>query len=562
MNRIQEFEKVLARCCWGILALLAISVVCNIDPTINIVNITKSDIMIIILIVLLSAFNLVRLKYINSKLLYTEKVFDAFRIIEVALISIFINGYYQHIEYYVLIIPMIFSSLSRGRRSSFILLGINAGIKIVKGIAVYFLSDSIITPSGLFDFCLDLVWVYVIWISIIIITSAFSNQNYKNEKENQRLVIELGEKYEQLEAAQNEIKNQYDKLKESNHKLEDTNLRLTKSIAEFYTLQQISEAIGSIFDINELLKFVNDVILGVMGVNYSTIVFFDHKKNKLKVHYTNVKDKEDLAILSDNINCKFLLDILESEKPILENDVIPEKFEFIQSRIIGSFICIPLSSKSRKFGLLLIEHKNKNTLNNENLRLVTTICKSVSMAIENAELYASMQVLATIDGLTGVFNRVYFHQKFENEFKLAKESGYELTLVILDIDYFKKFNDTYGHLFGDVVLKSVVQTVKNSLRATDTMARFGGEEFVIILPRTSIKKAFEKVEYLRHKIANSVITDSLVSASVTASFGIASFPETSKSITEIIKDADNALYKAKDNGRNRIEVAKDYDFME
>ncbi len=563
MNRIQEFEKVLGRCCWGIIAFLAISVALNINSTININGFLKSDIMIIILIVLLSTFNLVRLKYINSKLLYTEKVFDAFRIIEVALISIFVNGYYQHIEYYVLIIPLIFSSLSRGRKSSFMLLGINAAIKTVKGIVVYFISGSIaLSSSGLLDFCLDLVWVYVIWFSIIIITSAFSNQNYKNEKENQRLVIELGEKYEQLEAAQNEIKNQYDKLKDSNHKLEDTNLRLTKSIAEFYTLQQISEGIGSIFDINELLKFVNDVILGVMGVNYSTIVFFDHKKNKLKVHFTNVKDKEDLAILSDNINCKFLLDILESEKSILENDVIPEKFEFIQSRVVGSFICIPLSSKSRKFGLLLIEHKNKNTLNNENLRLVTTICKSVSMAIENAELYASMQVLATIDGLTGVFNRVYFHQKFESEFKLAKESGYELTLVILDIDYFKKFNDTYGHLFGDVVLKSVAQTVKNSLRATDTMARFGGEEFVIILPRTSIKKAFEKVEYLRHKIANSVITDSLVSASVTASFGIASFPETSKSITEIIKDADNALYKAKDNGRNRIEVAKDYDFIE
>ncbi len=569
MNKIQEFEKVLGRCCWGILAFLSISVAINIDPKNNINNISKSDIMIIVLIILLSIFNIVRLKYANSKLLYTEKVFDVFRITEVTLISIFISGNYQHIEYYIMIVPMMFSSLSRGRKSSFMLLGINAVIRIVKGFVFYFLLDDIIiSPSGLFDFCMDLVWVYIIWISIIIITSAFSNHNYKNEKENQRLVIELGEKYEQLEVAQNEIKIQYNKLKESNHKLEDTNykledtnLRLTKNIAEFYTLQQISEAIGSIFDINELLKFVNDVIIGVMGVNYSTIVLFDYKKNKLKVHFTNVKDKEDLAVLSDNINCKFLLDILESEKPILENDVIPESFEFVQSRVIGSFICIPLSSKSRKFGLLLIEHKNKNTFNNENLRLVTTICKSVSMAIENAELYASMQVLATIDGLTGVFNRVYFHQKFENEFKMAKESGYELTLVILDIDHFKKFNDTYGHLFGDVVLKSVAQTIKNSLRATDTMARFGGEEFVIILPRTSIKKAFEKVEYLRHKIANTVITDSLVSASVTASFGIASFPETSKSINEIIKDADNALYKAKDNGRNRLEVAKDYDFV-
>lgn len=556
MNRIQEFEKVLGKCYWGVLAFLVTFVAIKIGPSIDNINLSKPDIMIFIFLATFAIFNVIRIKYVSSHLLYTEKVFDVFRIIEVILVSIFVTGNYQHIEYYILIIPMVFSSLSRGRRTGFMLLGVNFVIKIVECFITYCLSDVAFNVLNLLDSSLNLVWVYIIWVSIIIITSAFNNQSYNNEKENQRLVVELGEKYEQLEAAQNEIKIQYDKLKDSNHKLEDTNLRLTNSIAEFYTLQQISEAIGSIFDINELLKFVNDVIIGVMGVNYSTIVLFDHKKNKLKVQFTNVRDKEDLVVLSDNINCKFLLDILDSEKPILENNVIPEQYQFIQSRVIGSFICIPLSSKSRKFGLLLIEHKNKNTFNNENLRLVTTICKSVSMAIENAELYASMQDLATIDGLTGVYNRVYFHQKFESEFKLAKESGYELTLVILDIDYFKKFNDTYGHLFGDVVLKGVAQTVKNSLRATDTIARFGGEEFVIILPRTSIKNAFEKVEFLRQKIADNIITDNLVSASVTASFGIAGFPETSKSIGEIIKDADNALYRAKDNGRNRIEIAE------
>ncbi|PYG86839.1 diguanylate cyclase (GGDEF)-like protein [Ruminiclostridium sufflavum DSM 19573] len=561
MNKIQKFEKVLGVCCWGFIALLSVSVCLAVGPDFKIDNILAPDIMVIVLMFLLSIYNLVRWKYVSNKFVYTEKVFDAFRIIEVVLVSIFIIGSYQYIEYCILIVPMIFSSLSRGRKLSFTLLGISILIKIVKGLISYFLIDGYtLSSSGLLNHLLSLAWVYIVWISLINITSAFSEQNYKNEKENQRLVVELGEKYEQLEAAQNEIQIQYDKLKESNHKLEDTNLRLTNSIAEFYTLQQISEAIGSIFDINELLKFVNDVIIGVMGVNYSTILLFDHKKNKLKVHFTNIKDKEDLAILGDNINCKFLVDILESEKPILENNVVPDKYDFIKARIIGSFICIPLSSKSRKFGLLLIEHKNQNTFNKENLRLVTTICKSVSMAIENAELYASMQVLATIDGLTGVFNRVYFHQKLESEFNTARESGYELTLVILDIDYFKKFNDTYGHLFGDVVLKSVVQTVKNSLRSTDTIARFGGEEFVIILPRTSIKRAYEKVEFLRQKIADNVITDNLVSASVTASFGIASYPETSKNLNEIIKDADNALYKAKDNGRNCIEVAKDFDF--
>ncbi len=563
MNRIQKFEKVLSAICWGFNITMAICVALKIGYS-NVNNsILIPDIMIIALIALLSIYNIVRSKYINSKLLYTEKVFFAFRLTEVLLLSLFLTCTYQNILYYVLIVPLAMSSLTIGRRYSFILLAINFVIELAKVLIIYLVlnTTSVVKLSG-FDYLMNLAWAYIILISLINITSSFFAQNSKNEKENQRLVVELGEKYEQLEAAQSEIKNQYDRLKESNHKLEDTNSRLTNSIAEFYTLQQISEAIGSIFDINELLKFVNDVILGVMGVNYSTIVLFDHKKNRLKVHFTNVKEKEDIAILSDNINCDFLLDILEGEKPMLENNVVSKEYEFIQSRIIGSFICIPLSSKSRKFGLLIIEHKNKNTFTNENLRLVTTICKSVSMAIENAELYASMQELATTDGLTGVFNRVYFHQKFESEFTMAKESGYELTLVILDIDHFKKFNDTYGHLFGDVVLKSVAQNVKNSLRSTDTIARFGGEEFVIILPHTSIKKAYEKVEFLRQKIANNVVTDSLVSASVTASFGIASFPETSKCLSEIIKDADNALYKAKDNGRNRIEIAKDLIIIE
>ncbi|MHB8065546.1 MAG: sensor domain-containing diguanylate cyclase, partial [Ruminiclostridium sp.] len=483
--------------------------------------------------------------------------------IEIILFSLFMIGSYESIEYLVLIIPLIFSSLYRGKKSSLCLLGLSAVLKFGYVFISYFLfNQDILYNSNIFDVLFRLIWIYIVLISIINVTATFSGENNKNEKENQRLVIELGEKYEQLEAAQNEIKNQYDKLKDSNHKLEDINTRLTSSIAEFYTLQQISEAIGSIFEISELLKFVNDVIIGVMGVNYSTIALLDQKKNRLKVQFTNILNKEDLAILNDNINSKLLLSMLQNGNAILDNTVLHDKYDFIKTRKIGSFICIPLSSKARKFGLILIEHKNRNTFNEENLRLVTTICKTVSMAIENAELYANMQELATIDGLTAVYNRVYFHQKFESEFKLAKDSGYDLTLVILDIDFFKKFNDTYGHLFGDVVLKSVAQTVKNNLRATDTVARFGGEEFVIILPRTTVQEAFEKVESLRHKIANNIVTDNLISASVTASFGIACFPETSSNQIELIRDADNALYKAKYSGRNRIEIAKYIDIIE
>ncbi len=555
MNKIQKYERVLINLCWVFIVLLiagyAIRDTFNIESKILI----KQGLMLNVSIIILFIFNVIKTTTTNSLSRYTDKVFVIFRYCEVGILSILTLNMYGGIDSAILLIPLVFLSLHKGEKAGYMLLAFSAVIKFGYLFLDFILIDN--NPSFrllIYDLFI-MLFAYFILFTIIKMSSSVYNNNITSEMENARLVIELGEKYEQLEVAQNEAKSQYDKLMATNQKLEETNRRLTSSIAEFYTLQQISEAIGSILDINDLLNFVNDVIIGVMGVNYSTIVLLDHKKNRLKVQFTNIQKKEDLAVLNDNINCRFLLDILENEKPVMENSVIPNNFDFIKTREIGSFICLPLSSKSRKFGITLIEHKNANTFDENNLRLLVTIGKQISMAIENAELYANLQEMATIDGLTGVFNRVYFHQKFVDEYNAAKTLGYDLTLVILDIDKFKKFNDTFGHLFGDVVLKSVAQTVKSNLRSTDTIARFGGEEFVIILPRTTASEAYEKVEDLRIKIANNIIRDNLISASVTASFGISCFPDISANHMELIKDADNALYKAKESGRNCVKIA-------
>ncbi|EMS73456.1 sensor domain-containing diguanylate cyclase [Ruminiclostridium cellobioparum] len=556
MNKIHKFEKVLVNLGWVFIILLITGYVLRDIFDIGSIILIKQGLMLNISIIILFLFNVIKTTIINSSNLYSEKLFMIFRYTEAVILNIVTINFYEGIEAAILLIPLIFLTLHRGIKAGYTLLAFSAVIKIAYLITDFIWLKSSIPDYRLFAYDLfKITCLYFILAVMLRMSSAVYNSSIRNEMENARLVIELGEKYEQLEVAQDEIKNQYHRLMETNHKLEDTNRRLTSSIAEFYTLQQISEAIGSILDINDLLNFVNDVIIGVMGVNYSTIVLLDHRKNRLKVQFTNIRNKEDLAVLNDNINCKLLLDILENGKPVMENSVIPEKFDFIRTRKIGSFICLPFSSKSRKFGLTLIEHKNINTFDEDNLRLLTTIGKQVSMAIENAELYANLQDLATIDGLTGVHNRVYFHQKFEEEFNAARTLGYDLTLVILDIDKFKKFNDTYGHLFGDVVLKSVAQTVKNNLRSTDTIARFGGEEFVILLPRTSIEEGIEKVEDLRLKIENNIIKDNLIAVSVTASFGISCFPDISVNQVELIRDADNALYKAKECGRNCFKVA-------
>ncbi len=556
MNKIHKFEKVLINLGWVFIILLITGYVLRDIFNIESIILIKPGLMLNISIIILFLFNVIKTAIINSLTMYSEKLFVTLRYTEAIILNIVTINFYGGIETAILLIPLIFLTLHRGIKAGYILLAFSAVLKLGYLIADFIWLKNAVIDYRLFTYDLfKVICLYFVLAAMIKISSAVYNSSIRNEMENARLVIELGEKYEQLEVAQDEIKNQYDKLMETNRKLEDTNRRLTSSIAEFYTLQQISEAIGSILDINDLLNFVNDVIIGVMGVNYSTIVLLDHKKNRLKVQFTNIRNKEDLAVLNDNINCKLLLDILENGKPVMENSVIPENFDFIRTRKIGSFICLPLSSKSRKFGLTLIEHKNINTFDEDNLRLLTTIGKQVSMAIENAELYANLQEMATIDGLTGVYNRVYFHQKFEEEFNAAKTLGYDLTLVILDIDKFKKFNDTYGHLFGDVVLKSVAQTVRNNLRSTDTIARFGGEEFVILLPRTSIEEGIEKVEDLRLKIENNIIKDNLISVSVTASFGVSCFPYISVNQMELIRDADNALYKAKECGRNCFKIA-------
>jgi len=403
---------------------------------------------------------------------------------------------------------------------------------------------------------IDLLYFYIILGLFALLCGKAHGEHSQSLVENKRLLAELGEKYEQLAVAQEEITFQYEKLKETNIKLEESNKKLASSIAEFYTLQEISRAISSILDINELLKYVNDIIIGVMGVNNSTIILYDETEKKLKVNATNIKNHDELTILNDNVNCSRLLDILDNGKPIIDNFVKPSEYFFVGEREINSLVCIPLSTKTRKFGLVLIEHKYYNAFDEENVRILNIIGQQVGIALENVELYQQMQYMATIDGLTKVYNRIYFHERLQNEFKRAESEGYKLSLTIFDIDYFKRYNDTYGHLFGDKVLKSVVEHVKNLLRSGDILARFGGEEFIVLFPNTDLDEAFERVERLRESVSKVRIIDHPIKASVTVSFGVASYPETSGSENDLLRDADDALYEAKAAGRNCVKMAK------
>ena len=460
--------------------------------------------------------------------------------------------------YAIILFAIMVSSLTKGTKPGLIIVGSSLLIHSAMTIIVHLSNiegTSVVDPSMVKNI-LHIVFMYFALAIFALFCGMIYKDGIENEIENKSLMEQLEEKYLQLESAQEEIKNQYDKLKGTNSKLEETNKKLSESIAEFFTLQQISQAIGSILDIKELLKHLNDIILGVMGVNYSTIILFDEKTNRLKVYTTNISNVSDMATLVDNINCSVLLNALNYGQHIMENYVDPEMYKFTSGREVNSLISIPLNTKSRKFGLVLVEHKFSNAFDDENVRLLNIIAQQVGIAMENAELYQKMQELASRDGLTGVYNRQYFQTRLDMELKAAQKENYPLSLAIYDIDHFKRFNDTFGHLFGDKVLKAIVDAVSSSLRKNDIIARFGGEEFIILFPRTSLNEAYEKVESLRRMISQHMIKDDLVTASVTVSFGVSCFNECALSEGELLRTADDALYDAKAAGRNCIKVAR------
>ncbi len=169
-------------------------------------------------------------------------------------------------------------------------------------------------------------------------------------------------------------------------------------------------------------------------------------------------------------------------------------------------------------------------------------------------LNAELQEQAIKDPLTGLFNRRYMEESFERELIRAKRNGESLSVIMGDLDYFKKVNDTYGHLAGDEVLKKFGELMKQNARGSDIYCRYGGEEFLLILPDISIEKAAQRAEKLRFAMESSPIVFNDLSISVTASFGVSTFPENGDKRDILISEADKALYQAKERGRNQVYI--------
>ncbi len=187
------------------------------------------------------------------------------------------------------------------------------------------------------------------------------------------------------------------------------------------------------------------------------------------------------------------------------------------------------------------------------LRCGTTVCKFLASDSIEATYHVEVYRMSITDGMTGVHNKRYLLELLDRDIGMAARLGNQLSLLMIDIDHFKKINDTHGHLAGDQALKELCRRIEPRLRSTDVLARYGGEEFAVVLPATPREGALQVAETLRSTIAGEPFTHEQTKIPATISLGLATTdPATPITVTELIKRADDNLYEAKRSGRNRV----------
>jgi diguanylate cyclase (GGDEF)-like protein len=220
-----------------------------------------------------------------------------------------------------------------------------------------------------------------------------------------------------------------------------------------------------------------------------------------------------------------------------------------------SFLAFPIGVDECK-GAVLLESAKPGAFSDSNQDLLARIATSAGLAIAKLQVFEQAQNLATHDGLTGLINHRQFQSTLKDEITRAIRYGEPLSLALCDIDFFKKINDTYGHPFGDVVLREIASKLQTNIRqGIDIAARYGGEEFALILVKTDGATAAETIERIRQNLADSTYASPHgEDLHVTMSFGIAVYGTHAKQLDQLISKADKALYRAKENGRNRVEM--------
>ncbi|MBF0409844.1 MAG: diguanylate cyclase [Candidatus Riflebacteria bacterium] len=346
--------------------------------------------------------------------------------------------------------------------------------------------------------------------------------------------------------------------------LESNQKALDRKIFEIETLFKASQTMNFQNDTDKLIKQILEMACKALKSERASIMLQTDGKDELstKIVYgaqtdtttpatiTTIKAGEGVAGTVFKTGTSIIVNDGAND-PLFKSYETSTNFE----HLIRNLISVPLKARERATGVINVTNKlDPVGFNSDDQRLLEALAQQAAMAVEHARLYE----LAITDGLTKLFIHRYFQARLEEEILRAKRYHTTVSLILMDIDHFKKFNDTYGHQQGDIVLVEVAKLVKQTLRETiDIPARYGGEEFTVILPETDASGAQLVAERLRRIIESYDFPGQGKPLKVTISLGIATFPDHASNRPMLIKKADMALYHCKKRGRNCSTIFND-----
>lgn len=337
-----------------------------------------------------------------------------------------------------------------------------------------------------------------------------------------------------------------------------TNDILEEELRDLRSILSVAQVVVSSLELDEVLDNILSSAMAIIEMPAGSIALYDDQRGELELHAhaglsPSFVAKDRWKVKPGGLTHRILeegeLFIIEdtADAPFFTNPLAVEEG-------IRSLIAVPLKIQNKMVGILYVDDFAPRRYPEGRLRLLSILSSFASMSIDNARLHDKTRQLACTDGLTGLYNHRQFKQLFREE--MARTIRYQkpLSLVMFDVDDFKKFNDTYGHPNGDKVLVAVAEILDTSLRECDTIFRYGGEEFIAILPEARIDEALVAAERARQRVEEETAgcLKNIAGRGVTVSVGVASYPRDGQDVDSLLKATDDLLYQAKREGKNKV----------
>ena len=333
---------------------------------------------------------------------------------------------------------------------------------------------------------------------------------------------------------------------------------------EFEALYQVSRTMASTLDLQNILTRISETISGLLDAQAMSLMLLGPDGRTLStVAGVNLFEDEGRSAGRERPGSNPSLVAVREKQPVAVADLGTDELygQYLaraSRRGFQAFLAVPLIVQDRALGCMNLYMTKRHEFGPEEIQLLSTFASQAAVSIENARLFEETRQLAITDPLTGLANHRQFYTQLAREMRRAQRYRRPLTVLMLDLDHFKAFNDRFGHLAGDQALREIAGVLRHNARSVDILARYGGEEFAIILPETDLARAAAQAERVRVAVAEHVFhsPETRQEHRVTVSIGAAMLMPGTRKAEDLVGQADQALYRAKAAGRNRLELAR------